>query len=118
MKKDKEIKTVELMIRVYCKNKHKTKGVLCEECQSLLDYAKLRREKCPFGDEKTFCSNCKIHCYKKDMKEKIKQVMRYSGPRMMLYHPIVAMSHLAQTIKYKRLAKKEQKQASKKENNK
>ncbi|MDE7078959.1 MAG: nitrous oxide-stimulated promoter family protein [Clostridia bacterium] len=108
MRKEKEIEVVKLMIDVYCRGKHKRKKELCEECEELWQYAKARREKCPFGDEKTFCSNCKIHCYKPSMREKIAKVMRYSGPRMMFYHPVIAFKHVAETMKYKRKAKKEQ----------
>ncbi len=78
MNKKKEIEIVELMIKKYCHGKHGSqKGRLCPDCGELLEYAKLRREKCPHGDNKPFCSNCSIHCYKPDMKEKIKLVMRY-----------------------------------------
>ena len=37
----------------------------------LLDYAKHRSEKCPFMEEKTFCANCKVHCYKPEVREQI-----------------------------------------------
>lgn len=30
-------------------------------------YARLRSDKCPFMETKTFCSNCKVHCYKEDI---------------------------------------------------
>ena len=45
-------------------------------------------------EEKTFCANCKVHCYKPEMREQIRQVMRFSGPRMLLYHPFLAIWHL------------------------
>ncbi|MDE7336699.1 MAG: nitrous oxide-stimulated promoter family protein [Clostridia bacterium] len=110
---------LELMTRIYCRAKHKTKKGLCDECAELLSYATQRREKCPFGDEKTFCSNCKIHCYKPEMREKIAKVMRFSGPRTVFYHPTVAFGHLFETLKYKRKSKKEEKERNKnvKENN-
>ncbi|MBR4451966.1 MAG: nitrous oxide-stimulated promoter family protein [Clostridia bacterium] len=103
MEKQKEIETVGLMIEKYCRGNHGSKkGVLCPECRELLEYAKLRREKCPHGDNKPFCSNCSIHCYKPDMKEKIRLVMRYSGPRMITDHPVIAMKHLIETKKEKK----------------
>ncbi len=94
MERKKEARTVACMIQVYCQGKHSSKKTLCPSCQQLLDYANLRLSKCPHGDSKPFCSNCTIHCYKPDMKESIRQVMRYSGPRMMLYHPVIAVRHL------------------------
>lgn len=98
MNKLKEIEVVTLMIKRYCRCKHHPKrGELCLECQQLLDYVKERRDRCPFGDNKPFCSNCKIHCYKPSMREKIREVMRYSGPRIVLNHPIIAFRHLVES---------------------
>lgn len=82
------------MIRLYCKKCHGTKTGLCPECTALAEYACDRSDKCPFMDNKTFCSNCKVHCYKPEMRNRIRQVMRFSGPRMIFYHPVMAMQHL------------------------
>lgn len=109
MQEEREIQTVEFMIRLYCRKKHNSKN-MCEQCRELFDYVKQRRHKCPFGDNKTFCSNCKIHCYKPSMKEKIQAVMRFSGPRMMIYNPRLAFLHINETIKHKLKQKKEKKQ--------
>lgn len=94
-KRKKEQYVVRQMILLYCRKNHKTQsGELCEDCQKLADYAALRSEKCPFMEHKTFCSNCKVHCYKPEMREQIRKVMRFSGPRMLFYHPVLAMWHL------------------------
>lgn len=90
--KEKEI--VELMINLYCNKKHNHKDGLCEECDELLQYAHKRLSFCKFGDEKSSCSKCPIHCYKKDMKEKIKEVMRFSGPRLIIYRPYEFIRHI------------------------
>lgn len=82
------------MIRLYCKKSHGTKTGLCPECKALAEYACDRSNKCPFMDNKTFCSNCKVHCYKPEMRNRIRQVMRFSGPRMIFHHPVMAMQHL------------------------
>lgn len=105
-KRDREIKTVSLMISLYCRKKHNIKG-LCPECQRLKNYAVQRSEKCPFMETKTFCSNCKVHCYKPDMREKIRDVMRFSGPRMIFYHPVMAIRHVIECKKEKRRLEKE-----------
>lgn len=39
----------------------------------------------------------------------MKEVMRYSGSRMLLSHPIFALSHVVAMIRYKRDMKKNQK---------
>lgn len=101
-KREKEKLIVGEMIKLYCRKNHGTKNELCKECQSLKDYAEMRSDKCPFMETKTFCSNCKVHCYKAEMREKIRQVMRFSGPRMIFYHPIMAINHLIQSKKEKR----------------
>lgn len=106
-KREQEKKVVSLMINIYCRKKHHTKGVLCEECRKLDEYARFRSDKCPFMETKTFCSNCKVHCYKPEMREKIREVMRFSGPRMLFYHPIMAIKHVIESRKEKkRLEKK------------
>lgn len=96
-KRQREKEVVSLMIKLYCKKKHHTKEGLCEDCSNLNSYAKLRSDKCPFMETKTFCSNCKIHCYKPEMREKIREVMRFSGPRMMMYHPVLAVRHVIES---------------------
>ncbi|MBR1867434.1 MAG: nitrous oxide-stimulated promoter family protein [Clostridia bacterium] len=110
MKREKELKTVAFMIGKYCRGVHKRKrGELCEECEELLSYAELRLSKCPFKDEKNFCSNCKIHCYQPEKRDMIKRVMRYSGPRMIFSHPILSIVHLIETKREKKKLDKEAK---------
>ena len=92
-KREQEMHTVYEMIHLYCKKNHHS-DQLCSECKKLYLYAKQRVEKCPFMETKTFCSQCKVHCYKSDMRQNIKEVMRFSGPRMLFYHPIMAIKHL------------------------
>ncbi len=89
----REINTVTVMIAIYCHGNHSSNG-LCRECSFLLDYARQRLEKCPFQEGKTTCVKCPVHCYKPNMRERIKTVMRYSGPRMTYKHPIAAILHL------------------------
>ncbi|MGB5217235.1 MAG: nitrous oxide-stimulated promoter family protein [Smithella sp.] len=93
---EQETKTVELMIDLYCRGHHGGKDNLCDECCALLDYVKKRLEKCPFKKDKPKCSKCTVHCYKPALREKIKAVMRYSGPRMLYRHPILTGKHYLQ----------------------
>ncbi len=90
----REERTIEAMIRIHCRGNHRTQG-LCPECADLLAYAQTRLEKCPYGEEKPTCAQCSIHCYQSDMRERVRKVMRYSGPRMIFHHPILALYHLA-----------------------
>lgn len=85
---------VKDMIDIYCRMNHGNKDALCDSCSELYHYAQLRLEKCPYEESKPVCSNCKIHCYKKDYKEQIKQVMRFSGPKIMFYKPVSGIKYL------------------------
>lgn len=101
-KREREKAIVSQMITLYCKKQHKTKNGLCAACAALDAYAKQRSEACPFMETKTFCSNCPVHCYKPQMRESIRDVMRFSGPRMILYHPILAIRHVIETKREKK----------------
>jgi hypothetical protein len=67
---------------------------LCPECTALLDYAHARLARCPYAVEKPTCAKCPTHCYRPAMREQVRAVMRYSGPRMLTKHPLLAAAHL------------------------
>jgi hypothetical protein len=90
---EREIKTVSVMIQDYCRAHH-AGNEKCLECSELLDYAIERLRRCPFQEGKTTYANCPVHCYKPGMREKIRTVMRYAGPRMIYRHPILALFHV------------------------
>ncbi len=95
----REKKTIKAMVDIYCKAKHHTEKEHCTECNEFIEYAKFRLDRCPFQENKTTCGKCRIHCYKSDMREKAKTIMRYSGPRMLLHHPVLAMHHVVDGFK-------------------
>lgn len=106
-KRDREKATVSQMITLYCRKNHGSRGgALCKSCSALRNYAILRSDKCPFMEDKTFCSNCRGHCYKPEMREQIRLVMRFSGPRMIFYHPIMAIRHVIESKREKMRLKK------------
>jgi len=101
-KRDREKRVVSEMIELYCRKNHSQgNGSICEDCGKLIEYAVDRSDKCPFMEQKTFCSNCKVHCYRPDMREKIRTVMRFSGPRMVMYHPVMAIRHIIESKREK-----------------
>lgn len=85
--------TVRAMICIYCRYNHQSDS-LCVDCTELWEYADERLAKCPFGVEKPTCQNCQVHCYKPEMRQRVKEVMRFAGPRMIWHHPVMAISHL------------------------
>ncbi|MHC4271432.1 MAG: nitrous oxide-stimulated promoter family protein [Planctomycetota bacterium] len=96
----REIKTVSAMIGIFCKAHHApARGKLCFDCIELMHYARQRLEKCPYKPNKGPCSKCTTHCYKPEYRARIIEVMRYSGPRMLTRHPILAIDHLLSSRK-------------------
>ncbi|MBF0488129.1 MAG: nitrous oxide-stimulated promoter family protein [Nitrospirae bacterium] len=84
---------VTKMIGFYCKKLHHSEGVLCPECAALLEYSHKRLDKCVYQNDKPTCSKCTIHCYKPDKRRQIRDVMRYSQPRMLLRRPHLVILH-------------------------
>ncbi|MDJ0698231.1 MAG: nitrous oxide-stimulated promoter family protein [Woeseiaceae bacterium] len=92
---ERERVTMEKMVDIYCADHHEgSAGDLCPECSAFLEYAEVRLDKCPYGEDKPTCSNCPVHCYKAPQREYARRVMRYAGPRMLLRHPILAIAHM------------------------
>ena len=97
-------RTVSQMIALHCADNHDDGARtelgfcgerICAECARLDAYALLRTERCrKMHLRKTSCDACENRCYKPEMREGIRAVMRYAGPRMMRRHPVAALRHL------------------------
>ena len=92
---EQEKEMITLMIEMYEKGNH-------EDLTELKNYAYQRIDRCPRKAEKTFCSSCLIHCYAPSYRQKIREVMKYAGPRMIYKHPIIAIRHMINTLQAKR----------------
>ncbi|MEF2968288.1 nitrous oxide-stimulated promoter family protein [Paenibacillus sp. M1] len=109
--------TIRHMIGIYCRGAHKKSrsldslggrwrrtsfkyaddrmgSGLCEECKELERYAMKRLSFCRFGEDKSTCVSCPVHCYAPVQRDMIKRVMRYAGPRMLLSHPVLTIRHM------------------------
>jgi len=108
----RELLTITKMIGIYCPDHHNTsRGDLCADCQDFLSYVEVRLEKCPYGEDKPTCTNCPVHCFKPVRKDMAKEIMRYAGPRMLLRHPLLAISHQIdgfRKVRHPRLMTREQ----------
>ena len=96
MKKSKierEKAVVGRMIELYCK-KRLGMAEVSDEYKALEVYAYKRLDMCKFGNDKPNCKRCPIHCYKPEMREKIRAIMRWVGPRMLIYDHSAAIRHL------------------------
>ncbi len=108
----KDLKTLALFIRIYCKKKHpdapkaevqlKTHDVqdiagapmeLCPECTKLLAHAFVKRSRCPM-DPKPACKHCPNHCYHPDYRARIREVMKFSGKHLVLTGRLDYLFHL------------------------
>ena len=89
----REWQTMKAMVRIYCRDKHRTDGGLCAECEQFLAYANVRLERCHFGPDKPTCAKCPVHCYQRERREQVREIMRYAGPRMMWEHPWMSLRH-------------------------
>lgn len=90
----RERDTIAAMIGIYCREQHGGRRELCDECGAVLAYAGQRLDKCLFPDSKPTCATCPVHCYKPEMRERVKQIMRFAGPRMIYHHPYLALRHI------------------------
>ncbi len=80
---EREKQTVRKMIDIYCHHHLKQESML-EEYLLLADYACQRLDHCQFGEQKKTCKRCPVHCYAPKEREQIREVMRWTGPRMLL----------------------------------
>ena len=93
----KDIRLIGKFVEVFCSGKHADtekqpfllpqvlgERLLCPECAAFMAYAIAKRMKCPLEVEKPSCKHCRIHCYAKAEREKVREIMAYSGRKLML----------------------------------
>ncbi len=95
----REQRTIRAMTRLYCRDHHRISDGLCEDCENLLGYALRRLGTCPFQEAKPVCNLCEVHCYSRSMRLRVQDVMRYSGPRMLLRHPLLSLWHMLDKLR-------------------
>jgi hypothetical protein len=98
----RERKTLRAMLEIYCHSHHETRVGLCGSCEDLRVYAMERLSQCPFQPRKPICSDCTAHCYNAAMRQCVREVMRYAGPRMIWRHPALAMLHVLDGHRFRR----------------
>lgn len=102
----KDIRLLGKFVEVYCLGHHgqaerrhfshralNRHRLLCPDCTALLFYAIKRRVLCPFNDKKPVCKHCTIHCYAATERERIRQVMSYSGRKLLLQGKLKYLWH-------------------------
>ncbi|RJQ52763.1 MAG: nitrous oxide-stimulated promoter family protein [Actinobacteria bacterium] len=96
----KDMSVLGRFVALYCADKHAErpatrfayKGVedktwhgieLCEDCSRLLTHGTAKRLVCP-KEPKPYCKDCDVHCYGPGYREKVREIMRYSGRKMIM----------------------------------
>ena len=92
-----DIRLLGKFVQVYCAGKHGAivrepfalpgglgQRSLCPDCADFLRYAVARRMKCPLEEEKPTCKRCRIHCYARPQREKVREIMGYAGRRLIM----------------------------------
>jgi len=97
-KKTKDLKVLAGFISIFCRENHRLadkdtfyirddrlrralgnkESVLCQDCCKLLDHGIAKLLLCPY-DPKPMCKKCVTHCYAPGYRERIREVMRFSG---------------------------------------
>lgn len=93
---EKDRKTIEAIGRIYCSAHHdgqKDSAGLCEACRETVEATLARVAACPNGHDGN-CQDCEIHCQRGEAQERIREIMRYSAPRMALRHPAMTVGYL------------------------
>ena len=95
----REWRTLDAIIAIACRGRNHERApggrrALCPACAELRAYAEQRLLRCPFGEGKPTCNNCQVHCYRPEMRQRVREVMIFAGPRMLLHHPVLALLHL------------------------
>ena len=103
-KKAKDIRVLSDFISVFCREKHRAEAkdafsikderlrpvlgnkalVLCQDCRKLLSHGMVKLLLCPY-DPKPMCKKCQTHCYAPGYRERVREVMRFSG-RYLIKH--------------------------------
>ena len=96
-----DLKVLASFIELFCHAKHDRKTVgereipellqqgkaskqtVCVACAELLAHGVKKRAACPL-DPKPTCKNCHVHCYTPEQRLKVREIMAYSGKRMIL----------------------------------
>ncbi len=108
----RDLRVLAKFVEVYCQNQHEcASGTstqlkmhdldtlvgrtidLCPACAKLLAHAFVKRAHCPL-DPKPACKRCPAHCYKPQYRDGIREVMKYSGRKLVLSGRLDYLQHL------------------------
>ena len=111
-KKEKDIRVLTDFVSIFCRENHPDEGkspftvkderlqrslsggdiALCPDCQKLLTHGIAKRLQCPY-DPKPMCKKCKTHCYAPGYRERMREVMKFSGLYLVRHGRLDLMFH-------------------------
>lgn len=106
-KREREKKMISQMIALYCHRNHHTRGAPLSRVRGAERLRPRPLRALPVHGDEDLLRQLPRARYKPDMREKIRAVMRFSGPRMIFYHPVAAIRHVVETKREKKRLKRE-----------
>ncbi len=111
-KKKKDIEVLSNFVSIFCRENHplETKDtfcikdarlrraldsqelLLCPDCRKLLNHGIAKLLLCPY-DPKPMCKKCQTHCYAPGYRERIREVMKFSGLYLIKHGRLDLMVH-------------------------
>ncbi|MCU0724724.1 MAG: nitrous oxide-stimulated promoter family protein [Planctomycetes bacterium] len=98
----KDLRVLGLFVETYCRKHHRDvpreafrmgaldlsptglgRREVCAECRKLLSHAVAKRARCPL-EPKPSCRLCPVHCYAPVYRQRIREVMKFSGRHLIL----------------------------------
>lgn len=99
---DRDRRTLEAIGQIYCSGNHasaaKDSGGMCSSCRDAIEGTLARTASCPNGHDSN-CQDCPIKCQRGDARARIRTIMAYAAPRMMLKHPIMTCEYLYKKLR-------------------
>lgn len=111
-KKEKDLRVLSDFVAIYCRENHPDEPknpfqipdeglqdifsgkvmALCKDCQKLLTHGAAKLLQCQY-DPKPMCKKCLTHCYAPGYREKMREVMKFSGLYLVKHGRLDLMLH-------------------------
>ncbi len=99
---EKDRQTLEAIGFIYCRAHHldepKDAQGLCPSCREAIEGTLLKTLQCPYNHAGN-CQDCTIHCQRGESQARIKTIMAYAAPRMLLRHPVMTARYLGKKLR-------------------
>ena len=111
-KKSRDLMVLRKFISIFCQENHRAEAkgtfaikddrlrhvlgdeelMLCKDCTKLLNHGTAKLLLCPY-DPKPMCKKCETHCYAPGYRERIREVMKFSGLYLVKHGRLDLMIH-------------------------